>query len=336
MPLRDAKREYVHNVFKFPKRSIVEIFAYHFADFRAFISEWMSLISGRDYYSAISTRGLAIALDGTAQLALVVRRYRDKLQHLGLGQHTRGGIRPGEVLDFELLKPLSSLKSLSVSYVPKTKSMSAIESLTDLQSLCLDLKIDEEIDLAKLPCLEEYRGIGSARLLNIWQSSSLRKLWISEAVVKDLTQATGVPNLESFEISQSRRFVSLAGIENLSKLRYLGLYGLANLTDLHHIGGARGLEYIVIEKCSKLGNIDAIHELPNLKYFEIRGCRALKTMTPFGANPNTTHVFFMGGNRLDQPVEEIVKDLPNLQYYYDFDRRDDPRPGRYAGVAGNQ
>lgn len=283
---------------------------------RVTISEVLRELLGRDYRYITTEFGFGLSLNGTAQLAEVSERFASKLRYLYIHKYSKPWLRPAEALDCSVLSRLSNLRGLSIGYLLDSHNASAIEDLASLQYLSLAWHVDETIKLEKLRCLRELSILSSPFLEDVWRLNRLEKLAVDHHRHTTLEVAANLTSVEKLTIGESATLKSLKGIGELPRLRFLALNGIGKLKSLTSISSATALEYLLIDKCSRLESVDELADVPNLKYLEIRDCPSLKSVVPFAGRSNLTHVFFMGRTRPDRPIEEIVKNLPKLQFYF--------------------
>lgn len=320
MGAESAIRKYVRNDFEWPdsqrSRALSNLQA-GFEGVRETVSEFLSEFVGNDYrYISWHPFGFGLALRGTRQLDEVVRRFSRRLQYLYIYPRQGPSFNESEILNFERLIPLVALRGLRVGYMLRSCNAACLERLSRLEYLSLMWTIDERVNLGKLENLTELDLLSSSHLDSVWKLGSLRRLSIERHRAADLGPLARMATLEKLKIVNSSKLTSLRGIENLGKLKILGLYHNRSIESLDFLDEARSLQYLIVERCSRLRNIQAAMRLPNLKYLEIRECHRLGSVAPFPSLPKLTHVFFIRVPKLTIPVEKIVENLPNLRYYY--------------------
>jgi hypothetical protein len=197
----------------------------------------------------------------------------------------------------------------------KIKSVEAIMSLSNLESLELIVYCKTKIDFAAFPLLKEcsiewHRGAESLLSCN-----TLNRLFINRYDGPDLRELAKLLHLTSLSIvgAQVR---SLAGIEHLEALHELRLANLKKLTSLIGIENLKGLVDLEINTCPSIGSIEPIGSLRLLRKLSLNNDGPIKSFDPLRNLEHLESVlFYESTNILDGDLSPLVeKNLTRVSF----------------------
>lgn len=173
-------------------------------------------------------------------------------------------------IDFSLFESISKhLKTLSISdfnsKISVIQNADSLYTLTGLEKLFLNQKIDFEIDLSRFESLVQVGLIFSKKVQNLNKALKIETLVISNGYPnQDLTLLDGMDSLRVLHIYKSSKLQNLRGIEELKNLKEIKLAFNAKLTDIEKMNDSQ-IEKIHIEKCKNLTNFSVLSGNNQLK-----------------------------------------------------------------------
>ena len=224
-----------------------------------------------------------------ARLSEYINYFNQSVQYFGVIINRPEGFIES---DISFLKELNNLRGLIL--VDDHFDTSFVNELRSLKCLQIN-KINSVLDLSLLTSLEEFRGDWDKRIINLYRSVSLKKLYMCGFKPKNscLTEIGMLPNLKSLELVQGN-ISALTGIEGFKNLEFLGLYYLRNLVDLSALNGAPSkLEKIHFESCKKISDYSALSHCKSLICLNIEKSAAIDNVSFVHELSNLQQLFFV-------------------------------------------
>jgi uncharacterized protein with PQ loop repeat len=152
--------------------------------------------------------------------------------------------------DISFIPALTFLRSLEL-YCWEAKGIKVIESLPQLEVLCLQYKSAQKIDLSAFSKLRVALITWSKGLDSLLELTSLEKLNIQNYPHNNLEPISSMGALKQLYLT-SRKLESLKGIEQLGSLELLDLYNCPSLTSTAGTENCPKLKTIKIEACNRV------------------------------------------------------------------------------------
>ena len=221
--------------------------------------------------------------------------------------------------DVRFLPKLPFLEGLHMIFY-HIKDISPIHDLVNLRRLGLGCPVKTVVDFTCFPHIEGCSIMRSVKTKGLSTAYSLKSLGLNPYSQKDLSELSGLVNLESLSISQSR-LTSLEGLENLTKLTKLGIHMLSYLISLHGIESLAQLEELDVVTCKKINSIEEVHSLTSLRLLAIDNCGEIGSLHPVVGLNKLEKVFFTEStNILDGDLSPLAS-LPHLKRVAFMDRK---------------
>jgi hypothetical protein len=193
------------------------------------------------------------------------------------------------------------------------RSDAAAESLPSLKTLTLQSYAKNPLDWRKFEQLERLSVIwrpGAERLFDV---TGLRSLTIANYPFADLTPLKRLTGLEALTIRNSRKLVTLAGIEALTALTDVALRDDRALVTLEPLGTAPcRLRKLWVQRCRKVTSIEAVRGQPDLEYFDVTEGGRIDSLGPLAGLHKLRRFLFYESTVIADGDLSILLRLPSL------------------------
>lgn len=246
--------------------------------------------------------------------------YRDLMQREGIAELSINYARGFSGGSVEFLRDIPFLRGLHfIAYA--VKNIAAIQSLTELRSLYLASRGDQTaIDLAQLSSLEDLFIEWCPSAQSLFQLRTLKRLGILEYPKKATTDFAGLTGLKKLWISDSP-VEDLSGIWRLNGLQRLEVYLLRHLSDIEGIQQLNQLERLDIGSCRGIADICPIASLHRLRWLSIGNCKQIRTISCLGGLANLKTLILNESTDVADGNLEVLRSLPSLARVAFKDRR---------------
>lgn len=163
--------------------------------------------------------------------------------------------------DLSFLSSLTFLRSLDI-FCWEAQGLKVIESLPQLEVLCLQYKSNQQLDLSSYSKLKVAKLRWSKGLDSLLTLPSIELLSIQNYPYEDLTPLKAMTRLKRLDLT-SRKLKSLTGIQQLSQLEILDLYNCPFLTSLNGTEQLNKLHTLEINACKRITKEDIISNTPS-------------------------------------------------------------------------
>lgn len=153
----------------------------------------------------------------------------------------------------------------------RAADFSSIESLTNLESLCLPSKPKTPFSFAKLTKLKSCSIFWDKKYSNdLFELSELKKISIRGFGEENLKSLWPAKNLEKLYLTWSPKLTSLDGIGSLESLLSLDLYRNTKLVGIKELSNLRELRELYIESCNGITDFAPISDLVSLERLSLQ------------------------------------------------------------------
>ncbi|HFE46807.1 MAG TPA: hypothetical protein ENJ18_15175 [Nannocystis exedens] len=213
-----------------------------------------------------------------------------------------------------------------------TNDVAAVNDVPSLRRLKVFTYCKTALDFSRWPRLEECALEWRPRAASLFEHRGIKKLFINKwNRGRDLTDFSGMTQLESLRLYSPTRLESLRGVESLSRLRWFELARATRLTSLAGIESLADLEHLELHTCRKIRDVSPVGALRRLREFYLRNCGEIESITPLrGLQELEQFLFDESTNVLDGDLSPL-KDLPRLNSvafmerpHYSLTRKDLP------------
>lgn len=234
--------------------------------------------------------------------------------HIDYPKRVNGSV-PDLKGNLEFLSEFKFLEGLSIdNYNINLKGIEYLSKLQYLSILMHDKK--GKVDFSGFNNLTDLSIYWNKKFTGIDTLDSLRKLSLDGYFSTDLRLLKGLKNLEKLIYFQSRKLLSLEGVENFQKLKRLKLGYLSNLSDVGALSSASSvIKDLEIISCKKMVNIDAIGSLKSLETLSLDNCGKLESIKFVQALPNLKELYVVEDtNILDGDMSPCIG-IPKVVFY---------------------
>jgi len=171
----------------------------------------------------------------------------------------------------DAIKASKRILSLSVNDYDHNRvyDYTAIHHLQSLKQLSVYTTDKKEIDYSAFPLLESTAIMWRPKAKSLFHKHSLRRLFLGRYGERDLSALSTLTKLEYLRLNTGS-ITSLKGIAALTDLRQLMLMRLTKLEDIEEISNLANLQYVRIDNCKRVGNIDLVKKM-RIPRLEIAG-----------------------------------------------------------------
>jgi hypothetical protein len=189
-----------------------------------------------------------------------------------------------------------------------------VNDLVHLRFLDVNTYCKTELRFSQFPRLEECALEWRPKARSLFQHRGIKRVFINKwNQGKDLTDFSGMTQLESLRLYSPTRLESLTGIEALTRLTWLELALATRLTSLAGIENLAKLQHLELHTCRKITDISPIEDLRGLREFYLLNCGDIETIKPLrGLRDLEKFLFYESTNVLDGDLSPL-KALPKLK-----------------------
>lgn len=232
--------------------------------------------------------------------------------------HARGFSEPS--LDFLSDLPVRSLLILD----RRLRDLTPVARLGDtLEELRVQSSGRSRVPLAALPRLR----VLSAHWQQVRDSiaahgARLESAYLGGFVGPDLRPLASLTALESLELPNTRRVVTLDGADALSSLTSLRVAYAAGLVDITHIRArAPTLRVFELQNCPHVDQLGGVEALQSVVHFGINACGDIESLAPLRFLKNLELFHAWGSTRVVDGDLSALAALPRLRELRMVDRR---------------
>jgi hypothetical protein len=217
----------------------------------------------------------------------------------------------GEELGF--LRQLAGLEALEITD-RTTNDVAVVNEVESLRRLKIFTYCKTELRFSQFPRLEECVLEWRPKAASLFEHRGIKKLFINKwNRGRDLTDFSGMTQLESLRLYSPTRLESLAGVESLSRLTWFELAMATRLTSLAGIESLTNLEHLELHTCRKIRDISLVAALRRLRAFYLLNCGEIESIEPLrGLQDLEEFLFYESTNVLDGDLSPLQA-LPKLR-----------------------
>lgn len=212
--------------------------------------------------------------------------------------------------DYSFLYKLKQIEYLAISSI-QAINLKSIEGMENLARLRLRTSINEKINFSKLCNLRECYIEWSRNAETIFNSKSLKILYLDEAKTRDLSSLGHLHQLEELTVGNST-LEGISWLKNLGNLRKLSLLNCRKVTDYTAVSKCTQLEWLQIDGTKKVTNLDFIQKLTKLSVLLIESNSEIETLRPVRHLKCLKAFGFFGKTRIADGNLSYLEKLPNL------------------------
>ena len=187
----------------------------------------------------------------------------------------------------------------------KAIDIDGIYYLKNLRSISLMDELNNIIDLSRFSLLSECHAFWS-NSLNIDKCISLERLVLYKFGEHDLQSICMLKKLEELELINSRKIVSLRGLNMIKGLRRLSLFILPNLEEFDPLKELKQLEYLQIETCKKMKTLNFLENLLRLTTLRINECGEIYSLKEISNLKKLQDIWIRNTKILDGDLSSLV------------------------------
>jgi len=207
------------------------------------------------------------------------------------------------------LGDLPPLKSVEV-YDWETKDISPLYKHEQIEHIGLECQFGK-FDFTQFPKLTHLGITWRPSAKTLFDCTNLRYLNVSRFPYEDLKELSKLSNLERL-VLQSRKIISLNGLNCLLNLQELDLAFCTSLKDICALEAAEKLEVLEFTSCKKIVEIDPMHHLSQLKRLLMENCGIIRSVKPLSSCLKLKEAYFIN-TRIEDGDSSVFLDLPDIR-----------------------
>jgi Leucine-rich repeat (LRR) protein len=212
--------------------------------------------------------------------------------------------------DIAFVADLPPLAALTVT--DRTiEDVSPIHQQPELLSLEVNTYCRTEIDFSTFSRLESCGLEWRPRAKSLFDSGTIRRLFINGYTVKSSAALGRMEQLEDLQLAGAS-LVEVSSLAGLSRLTALSLRALDKLESLDGIQGLGELERLEIEECRRVRTIDELEGLSALRRLHLNDDTKIASLRPLAGLPLET-VLLYGDTDIEDGELSVLLDLPKLR-----------------------
>lgn len=213
--------------------------------------------------------------------------------------------------DYSFLRDLDTIEELGIIDAGG-RNIEAIEGMTSLQELSLTQFPKSTIDFSKLPNLEKCFLSWWSGASSIFQTKSLKELYIDRLNLKDFSPLANLGTVEKLTIGNAN-ISELKVLNKLENLTHLSLLNCRKISDFTPIGELRGLIWLDISGSSQVSSLDFVKALRKLEVLLVGDVHDIESLKPLSELKNLKALALPGAktNIVDGDLNHLKK-LKNL------------------------
>ncbi len=208
------------------------------------------------------------------------------------------------------LRDLYELEVLEITNW-KIEDISEIHHLRTLRGLKVSTHCRTEIDFLCFPLLERVSLEWRPKAKTIFQSESIKRVFINNYRAKDIGAFGRLEQLESLSL-KGPKIERIGDLSQLHSLREMCLGNALKLCSLEGIEALLGLERLEINKCRQVTNIRPLAHLRTLVHLELCDNGEIDTLRPLFELKKLQRFYFYESTNIVDGNLAPLKDLPML------------------------
>jgi hypothetical protein len=193
---------------------------------------------------------------------------------------------------------------------------------TALEDLSVEAGPEAELDLSPHPRLLAIAGEWGLLRGPLQSAPELEQIvtWSFDEI--DLHSFRDMVHLERLTIKDAPHLESLSGVASLPSLQCLSIIGGPQLSDIGDLSEtAASLTHLELQGCRRIGSIDGLGTLRNLRFLGLGDCGDIDTLSPVASMSQLEKLYAWGSTRvLDDDLNYLAR-LPALAEVRMQDRR---------------
>jgi Leucine-rich repeat (LRR) protein len=208
------------------------------------------------------------------------------------------------------LERIRGLRCVEI-YSWKVSDLTSLYKLFRLTSICAQVSLKKEFDLAHFPLLSTLKINLSFMVKNLAACKELEHVNIINYPYMSFEEMSNLKKLSSMYIS-SNQITSMMGICNFTKLQELDLYDCKKLKSLAGIKQAKALKNLTITKCKNLNSIEEVGELHGLNSLVLEDCGEIQSINCLRECKKIKRLLLIGETYVINYDESVIEDIPSL------------------------
>jgi hypothetical protein len=242
-----------------------------------------------------------------------------RLQAAGVREAWIKGFGQSDLPDLSILEGV--VDELNVVTL-NLRSDAAVVSLPGLKALSLQSYARNPLDLRRFQHLERLSLIWRPGAERLFQATALGSLSITGYPFADLAPLHRLTGLQQLTIRNSRKLLTLAGVEALGALTELSLRDDRSLGTLDPLGTAPcRLRKLWVQSCRKLTSIEPVRGQSELEYFDLTEDGRIDSLAPLAGLQKLRRFLFYESTVIADGDLSVLLQLPSLTETAFADRR---------------
>jgi hypothetical protein len=243
----------------------------------------------------LDEHGIWILVDGVARIGFLRDDVSSETQ-LRPTLTSLGGPPGSRVRDLSILRPLTELRELDLSYCANLTDLAPLASLAALAYL--DVSKNEQLadlsPLASLTNLVRFNAHGCDRLSDLSPLGALTRLTILDLSgceqLSELTPLAGLPGLRSLDLNSCDQLIDVSPLASLTGLTSLNLSWCKSLTVLDPVASLHALAALDLQGCESLTDLAPLASLTRLTRLNLGSCARLARLAPLASLTRLTRL----------------------------------------------
>ncbi len=214
--------------------------------------------------------------------------------------------------DLTFLRELSDLEAIDITDW-NIDDVSAVNKLSRLRDLSISTYCKTILDFFNWPNLEQCSLEWRPGAASLFEHRGVKTIFINKFRGRDLSDFSGMIQLETLRLKGPTRLESCRGIESLTRLTHFELALATKLNSLEHLESLTRVQHLVIHTCRKVGNISPLQALREIRELHLNNCGDIKSIQVLRNLKNLEKfLFYESTNVLDGDLSVLEK-LPRLK-----------------------
>lgn len=245
---------------------------------------------------------------------LGLARFRaKKLPNFALIEHLEDlTIRESDLADVSAFAGLKNLRSLALRDLGSCRELNSLTELPKLQDLTIS-------GMPRLKSLPDFRGLSKLRSLHIARCGALahvpmelppklEKLNLQSLGLHEIPRLDGLNSLKSLNLSNIgnvKTTPSLAGSPNIESI---SLSGFEYNIDLSILESLKSLRRIFLSFCRQVSNFEEISNIESLQEIAIFNCPSIVDLSPLLGNKSLERIYLLGSHAVEFTIPDFLLD----------------------------
>ena len=208
--------------------------------------------------------------------------------------------------DLAFLSELPPLKSAEI-YHWETKDISPLYQHEQIEHIGLECQFGK-FDFTEFPKLTHLGITWRPSAKTLFKCMNLRYLNIGRFPYEDLKELSKLSKLERL-VLQSRKLVSLSGLQHFLELQELDLAYCTSLQDVTSLEYADKLQTLELISCKKIVDIGPMRHLSQLKRLLMENCGIIRSAKPLASCRKLLEAYFIN-TRIEDGDTSVFLNLP--------------------------